>query len=54
MSLAQRLALTDTPYEFRRYAGMNHGFMQMSAELPEAQQAFEDAAAFLRGRRSPE
>jgi acetyl esterase/lipase/DNA-binding transcriptional regulator YhcF (GntR family) len=54
VALAQRLALTDTPYEFRRYAGVNHGFMQMSAELPEARKAFEDADAFLRGRRSPE
>jgi acetyl esterase/lipase len=31
---------------------MNHGFMQLGAELPEARQAFEDAAAFLRGRRT--
>jgi acetyl esterase/lipase len=52
--LAKRLADTDTPYEFRRYAGVNHGFMQMGSELPEARQAFRDAAAFLRGRRPTE
>jgi acetyl esterase/lipase/DNA-binding FadR family transcriptional regulator len=52
--LAKRLAETDTPYEFRRYAGLNHGFMQMGAALPEARQAFRDAAAFLRGRRQTE
>ena len=52
--LAKRLAETDTPYEFRRYGGVNHGFMQMGSELPEARQAFRDAAAFLRGRRPTE
>ncbi len=52
--LAKRLAETDTPFEFRRYAGVNHGFMQMGSELPEARQAFRDAAAFLRGRRPTE
>jgi acetyl esterase/lipase len=30
---------------------MNHGFMQMGNDLPEARHAFRDAAAFLRGRR---
>ncbi len=49
--LAQRLSETDTPFEFRRYAGMNHGFMQLGAELPAARRAFEDAAAFLRAHR---
>jgi acetyl esterase/lipase/DNA-binding transcriptional regulator YhcF (GntR family) len=52
VALAKRLAETDTPYEFRRYAGVNHGFMQMGRELPEARQAFRDAAAFLRERHS--
>jgi acetyl esterase/lipase len=52
--LAKKLAETDTPYEFRRYAGLNHGFMQMAPSLPEARQAFRDAAAFLRGRRQTE
>ncbi len=49
-ALAKRLADTDTPFEFRRYAGMNHGFMQLASELPEARLAFDDAAAFLRAR----
>jgi acetyl esterase/lipase/DNA-binding transcriptional regulator YhcF (GntR family) len=53
-ALAKKLAETDTPFEFRRYAGVNHGFMQMGSELPEARQAFRDAAAFLRGRRQTE
>jgi acetyl esterase/lipase/DNA-binding transcriptional regulator YhcF (GntR family) len=53
-ALAKKLAGTDTPFEFRRYAGMNHGFMQMGSALPEARQAFRDAAAFLRGRRQSE
>ena len=48
--LAKNLADTDTPFEFRRYAGVHHGFMQMGAELPEARQAFRDAGAFLRAR----
>jgi len=53
-ALAKKLAETDTPFEFRRYSGMNHGFMQMGSALPEARQAFRDAAAFLRGRRRTE
>ena len=51
-ALAKKLADTDTPFEFRRYAGVNHGFMQMGGVLPEAKAAFRDAAAFLRGRHS--
>lgn len=47
-ALAKKLADTDTPFEFRRYVGMNHGFMQLGAELPEARQAFRDAGAFVR------
>ena len=50
-ALAKKLADTDTPYEFRRYEGVNHGFMQMGSELPEARQAFRDAGAFLHARR---
>jgi len=53
-ALARKLAETDTPYEFRRYAGVNHGFMQMGSVLPEARQAFRDAGAFLRARRQTE
>ena len=51
VALAEKLARTDTPFEFRRYEGVVHGFMQQSAVLPEARQAFEDAAAFIRSRR---
>lgn len=47
-ALAKKLADTDTPFEFRRYSGMNHGFMQLGAELPEARQAYRDAGAFVR------
>jgi acetyl esterase/lipase/DNA-binding GntR family transcriptional regulator len=46
--LAQRLLKTDTPFEFKIYEGVVHGFMQMSLVLPEAVTAFEDAAAFVR------
>jgi acetyl esterase/lipase len=46
-ALAAKLATADARFEFRRYVGMNHGFMQMGSELPEARQAFRDAAVFL-------
>jgi acetyl esterase/lipase/DNA-binding GntR family transcriptional regulator len=49
-ALAARLAQAGTPFEFRRYAGLHHGFMQMAGLLPEADRAFDDAAAFLRAR----
>jgi acetyl esterase/lipase len=29
------------------FEGVNHGFMQMSSELPEAMDAFRDVAAFV-------
>lgn len=51
VALADKLARTDTPFEFRRCEGVVHGFMQQAAVLPEARQAFEDAAAFIRSRR---
>lgn len=51
-ALAKKLADTDTPYEFRRLAGMNHGFMQLGAELPEARAAFRDAGDFVRAHSS--
>lgn len=46
-ALAQRLARTNTPFEFKLYEGVVHGFMQMGSVLPEARTAFSDAAAFL-------
>lgn len=52
--LAERLARAGTSFEFRNYPGMNHGFMQMGGELPEAYQPFLDAAAFLRARHRSE
>lgn len=51
VALADKLARTGTPFEFRRYEGVVHGFMQQADVLPEARQAFEDAAAFIRSRR---
>ncbi len=45
--LAQRLAKVGVPFEFKVYEGVNHGFMQMSRELPEAMTAFKDAATFM-------
>lgn len=45
--LAQRLAAAGVPHQFDVVPGVVHGFMQMSKELPEALQAFKDAAAFV-------
>lgn len=50
LALVDKLARTNTPFEFHRYDGVVHGFMQMAARLPEAQRAFDDAAAFIRSR----
>jgi acetyl esterase/lipase/DNA-binding GntR family transcriptional regulator len=47
IALAGRLAHTNTPFEFKLYEGVVHGFMQMGSRLPEARAAFSDAAAFL-------
>jgi acetyl esterase/lipase len=45
--LDQRLSAAGVPHQFKRVEGVNHGFMQMSSELPEALEAFRDAAAFV-------
>lgn len=45
--LARRLAEAGVPHQFQIVPGVTHGFMQMSRELPEALQAFRDAAAFV-------
>lgn len=45
--LAQRLSAAGVPNQFKLVAGVTHGFMQMSSELPEALAAFLDAAAFV-------
>lgn len=51
--LVQRLADCGAGFEFKLYEGVLHGFMQMSSELPEAMEAFKDAATFLRARFMP-
>jgi acetyl esterase/lipase/DNA-binding transcriptional regulator YhcF (GntR family) len=48
VALAARLAQAGVAHEFKPYAGLHHGFMQMAGFLPEADRAFDDAAAFLR------
>jgi acetyl esterase/lipase len=45
--LSRRLAEAGARFEFKMYEGVNHGFMQMSSELPEALTAFKDAATFI-------
>lgn len=50
VEMAQRLAAAGVPHQFTMFEGVNHGFMQMSSELPEAMDAFRDAAAFVRVR----
>ena len=46
--LAARLAESGVAHQFKPYAGLHHGFMQMAGLLPEADKAFDDAADFLR------
>ena len=53
-ALVKKLSKTSTPFEFHRYEGVVHGFMQMASELPQAKRAFEDAAMFLRARQPAE
>ena len=45
--MVQRLAQAGVPHQFTLFEGVNHGFMQMSSELPEAMDAFRDVAAFV-------
>jgi acetyl esterase/lipase len=45
--LARCLTEVAARFEFKIYEGVNHGFMQMSSELPEAMTAFKDAATFI-------
>jgi acetyl esterase/lipase/DNA-binding transcriptional regulator YhcF (GntR family) len=47
VQLAARLAEAGVSHQFKRYAGLHHGFMQMAGFLPEADRAFDDAAAFI-------
>lgn len=52
VALAKRLTEVGGTFEFKVYDGVLHGFMQMSSELPEALRAFEDAAAYVKARKS--
>jgi acetyl esterase/lipase len=47
VQLAARLAQAGVPHQFKTYPGLHHGFMQMAGFLPEADRAFDDAAAFI-------
>lgn len=50
---AERLRQAGVPVALRRYAGMIHGFANMSAVLDGGRQAIADAAAWLRAALSP-
>lgn len=52
VQLIQRLAQTNTPFEFKLYEAVVHGFLHLNPELPEAIAAIEDASTFLRARSS--
>lgn len=47
LKLVRKLSKTNTPFDFKQYPGVIHGFMQMSSVLPEAKAAFRDAANFI-------
>lgn len=47
---AAKLAAAGVKVEARRYAGMVHGFVSWLGVLPEAQQAIDDACAFLKAQ----
>jgi acetyl esterase len=46
---AERLAAVGRSERLITHAGVTHGFLQMSDDLPEAQAALRDAGSFLRG-----
>jgi acetyl esterase len=48
--LAKRLAEAGNDVRFDLYAGVCHGFMQMSQRLPAARRALRDAGEFLKSR----
>lgn len=50
IKLVKKLSKTNTPFDFRQYPGVIHGFMQMSSILPEAMTAFKDASRFILSR----
>jgi acetyl esterase len=45
---AQRLGAAGVEVRYRCYPGMVHGFLQMAGLVPDAQQAIDEIAAFLR------
>lgn len=47
IAMARRLKQAGAPFRFALHEGVHHGFMQMTAFLPEARAAFPPAAAFL-------
>ncbi len=49
-AFAAKLAAAGVMVQARRYAGMVHGFVSWLGVLPEAQQAVDDACAFLKAR----
>jgi acetyl esterase len=46
---AARLAAAGVPVTLRRFDGVHHGFWRMTALLPQATEALDDAASALRG-----
>ncbi|WP_062225977.1 alpha/beta hydrolase [Aureimonas frigidaquae] len=46
---AERLAAVGRDETLTIHSGVTHGFLQMSEDLPEAQEALRDAGRFLRG-----
>ncbi len=45
---AQRLAAAGVPTQYTNYDGVFHGFFGMTAQLPRARQAVDEACAALR------
>ena len=48
IAMDKRLTQAKVPHQFDVVPGVNHGFMQMSRELPEAMAAYEAAADWVR------
>ena len=46
-AMARRLAQAGVRHRFVLHEGVHHGFMQMTAFLPQARAAFPPAVAFL-------
>jgi acetyl esterase/lipase len=48
LAMVARLQQAGVPHQFDLVPGVNHGFMQMSRELPEAMAAYQTAAAWVK------